>query len=99
MMAESCPSVLAQRVGNTVFLEFPVERRFAYSKQLRGLQFIAIQLANRVQNCVPLQISERSNTGFSHTVPCASRDKSPVSFQPLLLQLRGQIAKVQHRPR
>src|SRR5450755_3001347 len=49
---------VAQGIANAVFLELAVERGLADSKQLRGLQFVAIQSSNRSDNRLAFHFSE-----------------------------------------
>src|SRR5664279_1029605 len=49
---------VAQGIADAVFLELAVERRLADSKQLRGLQFVAVQSSNGSHDRLAFHFSE-----------------------------------------
>src|SRR5579863_2723163 len=84
-------------VGDVILLQLPVERGLADAEQARGLELVAVQGADGFQDRFALHLRQ---SGYSrHAAFAVSRRRrgQPARVEAQLLQLRGQIAELQHR--
>src|SRR5216683_3770927 len=90
---------------NPILLQLPVERSLPDTQQPSRHQLVPLQLPNRPQNRLPLHLRDRDDPAISSLRPRLSqsclrraiRTRNPL--HPKVLQLRRQIAHMQHRPR
>ena len=85
-----------KRVGDAIFLQLAVKGGLADAQQLGGLQFVAVEGANGSQDGLAFHIGQGGQLRLvSLDDRLAGYSRAP-RLQALLLQLRGQVAQVQH---
>src|SRR6266702_3036210 len=87
--------LIAQRIGDAVFLELAVERGLADSKQLRGLQLVAVQSANGAHDRLAFHLSQGGHRSGMIGSVLDPNGCGASRLKTLLLQLRGQVAEVE----